>query len=194
MIVRRSIQLSRLCLISCYRFKAGFIFQLERTPSSTPSPEADRSRGRSVRSGFFYLLYPCIAWLVLFARRPSITAVFVFAWCAIWILFSCCLYNRAPHINAWGTAHFGPIADMQQHFQDSLFIRPLAALFLALSPQGEFVFGAVVAQLYVQLQGIKVTVRENSFGTGFFAAAAASVFLGRISGTAKTSARIFFTR
>lgn len=124
---------------------------------------------------FFYLLYPCIAWLVLLARRPSITALFVLAWCAIWISFSSGLYDRAPQIDAWGIAHFGPIADMQQHYQDS-FVRWL----LYFSPylrMGEFVLGAIVAQLYVQLQGMKVTSRENSIGTSVFAFAAASVFL-----------------
>ena len=141
---------------------------------------------------FFYLLYPFIAWLILFARRPSITALFVLLWCAIWVSFSCGLYNRAPEIDAWGTAQFGPIADMQQHYQDS-FVRWL----LYFSPylrMGEFVLGAILAQLYVQLQGIKVTSRENSFGTGLFAAAAASVFSLRISDTAKTSVKIFFAR
>jgi len=124
---------------------------------------------------FFYLLYPCIAWLVLLARRPSITALFAMAWCVIWILFSCSLYDRIPELDTWGIAHFGTIAGMQQHFQDS-FVRWL----LYFSPylrMGEFVLGAIVAQLYVQLQGIKVTTRESRIGTVFFALAAASVFL-----------------
>jgi peptidoglycan/LPS O-acetylase OafA/YrhL len=124
---------------------------------------------------FFYFAYLCIAWLILRSRAPLITFISALIWCAVWIAISTSLYNRMPQINAWAAAHFGPVADINEHQQDS-FVRWL----LYFSPYlriGEFVLGAIIAQLFVQLRTRAVGAWENLAGTAAFFAAAATVIL-----------------
>jgi peptidoglycan/LPS O-acetylase OafA/YrhL len=126
---------------------------------------------------FFYFLYPLAAWLILRSRAPRLTIVLMLAWCALWIAITTALYDRAPDINAWAVARYGPIAEMREP-QDAFaasdsYVRWL----LYFSPylrMGEFVLGSLVAQLYVQLRGRKPGSRENALGTAAFLAAAAS--------------------
>lgn len=123
---------------------------------------------------FFYLAYPLIAWFILRARAPAIILLVIGIWCVVWTSFSTGLYDRAPQIDAWAVGHFGPIAEMQNH-EDS-FVRWL----LYVSPYlriGEFVLGAITAQLYIALQRHDVTRRENTLGGALFWAAALSVLL-----------------
>jgi hypothetical protein len=127
---------------------------------------------------FFYVLYPCLAWLILRSRATWLTPVLIVLWCALWIAVTTGLYDRAPSINAWAVAHYGPLADMREP-QDAFaaeqsFVRWL----LYFSPYlrlGEFVLGSLVAQLYVQLRGRQPGRTENAAGTALFVAAAASV-------------------
>src|SRR5580700_8230740 len=37
---------------------------------------------------FFYLAYPCIAWLILRARRPAVILLVAALWCVLWTSFS----------------------------------------------------------------------------------------------------------
>jgi peptidoglycan/LPS O-acetylase OafA/YrhL len=123
---------------------------------------------------FFYFAYPCIAWLILRARSPAVILLIAGLWCVLWSAFSTSLYDRIPQIDAWAVARFGPIAGTQNE-QDS-FVRWL----LSVSPYlriGEFVLGAITAQLYVALRNRNVTRRENLVGGAVFWAAALSVLL-----------------
>jgi peptidoglycan/LPS O-acetylase OafA/YrhL len=64
---------------------------------------------------FFYFLYPLVAWLMLRSRvPPRSTLLLVLAWCALWIAIAMALNNRAPDINAWAVARYGPIAEMRE--------------------------------------------------------------------------------
>jgi hypothetical protein len=127
---------------------------------------------------FFYFLYPCVAWLILRSRTPRRTLLLIALWCVLWIAVTSSLYDRAPAINAWAVARYGPIAEMREP-QDAFaaeqsFVRWL----LYFSPYlrlGEFVLGSLVAQLYVQLRGRNAGMAENVAGTALFAAAAASM-------------------
>ena len=123
---------------------------------------------------FFYFAYPLIAWFILRARAPAIILFVIGIWCVVWTLFSTGLYDRTPQINAWAVDHFGPIAGMENH-EDS-FVRWL----LYITPYlriGEFVLGAMTAQLYIALQRRDVTRQENVLGGALFWAAALSVIL-----------------
>jgi peptidoglycan/LPS O-acetylase OafA/YrhL len=123
---------------------------------------------------FFYFAYPGIAWLILRARSPAVILLIACLWCVLWSAFSTSLYDRIPQIDAWAVARFGPIAGTQNE-QDS-FVRWL----LSVSPYlriGEFVLGAITAQLYVALRNRNVTRRENLVGGAVFWAAALSVLL-----------------
>ena len=123
---------------------------------------------------FFYFAYPLIAWLILRARAPAIILLVVGLWCVLWTAFSTGLYDRTPQIDAWAVGRFGPIAGVQNH-EDSfvlwlLYVSPYLRI-------GEFVLGALTAQLYAALQRRDVTRRENAFGGALFWAAALSVLL-----------------
>jgi peptidoglycan/LPS O-acetylase OafA/YrhL len=123
---------------------------------------------------FFYLAYPLVAWLILRARAPAIVLLVVGIWCVLWTSFSTGLYDYSPQIDAWAVGHFGPIAGVQNH-EDS-FVRWL----LYVSPYlriGEFVLGAMTAQLYIVLQRHDVTRGENTLGGAMFWAAVLSVLL-----------------
>ena len=124
---------------------------------------------------FFYFVFPGIALVILRSRSPWVTSVLAALWCALWIAISTSLYDRSPSIDVWAVERFGSVAGNANHHQDS-FVRWL----LYFSPYlriGEFVLGAFVAQLYVQLLSRKVAAGENLFGSAVFFAAAASVFL-----------------
>jgi peptidoglycan/LPS O-acetylase OafA/YrhL len=124
---------------------------------------------------FFYIVYPFLAWFVLCSRRPWITAALAVLWCALWMALSANLYDRSPQIDSLAIAHFGPVAGLKDHQQDS-FVRWL----LYYSPYlrvGEFALGAIIAQLYVQLKTRSVTWHENLIGTVIFILATASVLL-----------------
>jgi peptidoglycan/LPS O-acetylase OafA/YrhL len=123
---------------------------------------------------FFYFAYPFIAWLILRARAPAVILLVAALWCALWTVFSTGLYDHSPQIDAWAVGRFGPIAGVQNH-EDS-FVRWL----LYVSPYlriGEFVLGAMTAQLYIALQTRDVTRRGNTLGGAMFWAAALSVLL-----------------
>ena len=123
---------------------------------------------------FFYFAYPLIAWLILRARAPAIILLVVGLWCVLWTSLSTGLYDHSPQIDAWAVGRFGPIAGMQNH--EDLFVRWL----LYVSPYlrvGEFVLGAMTAQLYIALQRRDVTRRGNALGGAMFWAAALSVLL-----------------
>jgi len=124
---------------------------------------------------FFYLVFPGIAWLVTKPGSARLIVVLALVWCVVWMCISISLYDRAPQIDAWAVARFGPVAGMHDNLQDS-FVRWL----LYFSPYlriGEFILGTLMAQLYRQLRDRKVTAAENAFGTAMFFTAAASVFL-----------------
>jgi peptidoglycan/LPS O-acetylase OafA/YrhL len=123
---------------------------------------------------FFYFAYPCIAWLILRARRPTAILLVAGLWCVLWTALSTGLYDRIPQIDAWAVARFGPVAGVQN--KDDSFVRWL----LYVSPYlriGEFVLGAITAQLYVALLSRDATRRESAVGGAVFWAAALSVFL-----------------
>jgi peptidoglycan/LPS O-acetylase OafA/YrhL len=124
---------------------------------------------------FFYLVYPCGAWIIVALRTPRSVALIAAAWCALWIVIATGLYDQSSQIDAWAVSHFGPVASMQEHPNDC-FVRWL----LYFSPYlriGEFALGTLVAQFYVQLQARKVTVAENAFGNAVFAMVALSVLV-----------------
>jgi peptidoglycan/LPS O-acetylase OafA/YrhL len=123
---------------------------------------------------FFYFAYPCIAWLILRARKPAVILLVAGLWCVLWTAFSTGLYDRTPQLDVWAVARFGAIAGVQN--EDDSFVRWL----LYVSPYlriGEFVLGAITAQLYVALLSRDATRRENAVGGAVFWAAALSVFL-----------------
>jgi peptidoglycan/LPS O-acetylase OafA/YrhL len=123
---------------------------------------------------FFYFLYLAFVWVVLKSRTPPVTLLVILLWCLVWTAIATGLYNRTDRINALAAAHFGQVADVGERPQDS-FVRWL----LYFSPYlrlGEFVLGALVAQLYTQLRRVRVGTLENSVGAvGFVAAAASAV-------------------
>src|SRR5580658_87471 len=122
----------------------------------------------------FFFLYLALLWLVLKLRTSLVALLIILLWCWAWTAIATGLYNRTDQINAWAVAHFGPLADVDERPQDS-FVRWL----LYFSPYlrlGEFVLGALVAQLYVKLRRVRVGTLENSVGAvGFIAAAASAV-------------------
>jgi peptidoglycan/LPS O-acetylase OafA/YrhL len=130
---------------------------------------------------FFYFLYPLVAWFILRSGAPRRTAALVLIWCLLWIALTTSLYDRAPGINAWAVARYGPIAEMnepQDAFaaQDS-YVRWLL-YFAPYLRMGEFVLGSLIAQLYTQLRGQKPAGWENTLGTiGLLAAAASMVVI-----------------
>jgi peptidoglycan/LPS O-acetylase OafA/YrhL len=129
---------------------------------------------------FFYFLYPLVAWLILRARAPRLSFGLIVAWCALWIALTTSLYDRAPDINAWAVAHYGPIADMREPHDDFAAQDSYVRWLLYFSPylrMGEFVLGSLIAQLYVQLRSVKPAALENALGTAGFLAAAASMFV-----------------
>jgi len=123
---------------------------------------------------FFYFLYLAFVWLVLKLRTPPVTLLVILLWCLVWTTITTGLYDRTDQINAWAVAHFGPVADIGERPQDS-FVRWL----LYFSPYlrlGEFVLGALAAQLYAQIRRVRVSTLENSVGAvGFVAAVASAV-------------------
>jgi peptidoglycan/LPS O-acetylase OafA/YrhL len=122
---------------------------------------------------FFYLAYPVIVWPILRARTPWLTVAAMVLWCALWIMLASGLFDRTPQIDAWAGERFGPTAGVKDHPQDS-FIRWL----LYISPYlriGEFILGALVAQLYIQLRSRKVSDAGNVVGFIAFLIAAASI-------------------
>jgi peptidoglycan/LPS O-acetylase OafA/YrhL len=129
---------------------------------------------------FFYFLYPLVAWLILRSHAPRLTVVLVLAWCALWIALTTSLYDRDGQINAWAVAHYGPIAEMREPQDDFAAENSFVRWLLYFSPylrMGEFVLGSLIAQLYVQLRGVKPGGLENAIGTVAFLAAAASMFV-----------------
>jgi peptidoglycan/LPS O-acetylase OafA/YrhL len=121
---------------------------------------------------FFYFLYLALVWLVLKLRTPPAALLVILLWCLVWTLIAAGLYDRTDRINAWAVAYFGPVADIGERPQDS-FVRWL----LYFSPYlrlGEFVLGALVAQLYAPLRRVTVSTPENLVGAAGFVAAAAS--------------------
>ena len=121
---------------------------------------------------FFYFLYLAFVWLVLKLRTPQVALLVILLWCLVWTVIAAGLYDRTDRINSWAVAHFGPVADIGERPQDS-FVRWL----LYFSPYlrlGEFVLGALVAQLYARLRSVTVSRPENSVGAAGFVAAAAS--------------------
>src|SRR6202050_2679685 len=123
---------------------------------------------------FFYFLYLAFVWLVLKLRTPAVALLIILLWGLVWTAIASGLYNRIDQINAWAVAYFGPVADIGERPQDS-FVRWV----LYFSPYlrfGEFVLGALVAQLYARLRSVTVSTPENSVGAvGFVAAAASAV-------------------
>src|SRR3984957_17188767 len=123
---------------------------------------------------FFFLFCLAFGWLVLKLRTPAVTLLVILLWCLVWTATATGLYDRTDQINAWAVARFGPVADIGERPQDS-FVRWL----LYFSPYlrlGEFVLGALAAQLYAQIRRVRVSTLENSVGAvGFVAAAASAV-------------------
>jgi peptidoglycan/LPS O-acetylase OafA/YrhL len=122
---------------------------------------------------FFYFSYPCIAWLILRARTPRFALLAVLAWCFLWSAAVIALFDQRVAINAWSIARFGPMADSDDHLQES-FVRWL----FYYSPYlriGEFILGALVCQLYRLLQKRPINPRENVTGGAIFLVAALSV-------------------
>ena len=129
---------------------------------------------------FFYFVFPLVAWLILRSRAPRLTFGLVLAWCALWVVLTTSLYDRAPGINAWAVAHYGPVAEMHEPRDDFAAQDSYVRWLLYFSPylrMGEFVLGSLLAQLYVQLRNAKPTGLENALGTVGFLAAAASFFV-----------------
>jgi hypothetical protein len=123
---------------------------------------------------FFYFAYPAAAWLILRARSVPVIVLVAVAWCALWTVVSCGLYDRTADISAWAVARFGPIAGSDD--QQNSFARWL----LYLSPYlriGEFILGVCTAQLYLALRRRKSGRLENTIGTAVLLAAVASVIL-----------------
>jgi peptidoglycan/LPS O-acetylase OafA/YrhL len=124
---------------------------------------------------FFYLVYPCVAWVIVGMRSPRSVALAAAGWCALWIFVAVSLYDRGPQLDAWAVAHFGSIAGAQAHPVEC-FVRWL----LYFSPYlriGEFILGTLVAQFYVQFQPRKATAVENVLGNAVFVLAAGSVLV-----------------
>ena len=124
---------------------------------------------------FFYLAYPLIAWLILRARTPRLAAIFALLWCALWIAVTSGLYDRSAPIDAWAVQYFGPDAGSEEHSQES-FVRWLF-YFSPYVRMGEFMLGAFMAQLYINIENRPVSHRENLIGTVVFFAAAVSVII-----------------
>ena len=129
---------------------------------------------------FFYFLYPLVVFLILRSHGPRLTGVLVLVWCALWIALTTSLYDRAGDIDVWAVAHYGPIAQMREPQDDFAAQDSFVRWLLYFSPylrMGEFVLGSLLAQLYVQLRGIKPGGVENAIGLVVFIAAAASMFV-----------------
>ena len=124
---------------------------------------------------FFYLAYPLIAWLILRARTPKLAIVLALLWCALWIAVTSGLYDRSAPIDAWAVQCFGPDAGSEEHSQES-FVRWLF-YFSPYVRMGEFMLGAFMAQLYINIENRPVSHRENLIGTVVFFAAAVSVII-----------------
>ena len=85
------------------------------------------------------------------------------------------LYDRSAPIDAWAVQYFGPDAGSEEHSQES-FVRWLF-YFSPYVRMGEFMLGAFMAQLYINIENRPVSHRENLIGTVVFFAAAVSVII-----------------
>jgi peptidoglycan/LPS O-acetylase OafA/YrhL len=124
---------------------------------------------------FFYFAYPAIALLIVLLRSSRVAILGAMLWCALWAAISIAVHDRLTQTDAWAIGHFGPLASFQQNKDQSFFF-----WFQYFSPYlriGEFVLGAIVAQIYVRLQQYAVDERENVAGALGLLVAAGSIFV-----------------
>ncbi|MGA2940794.1 MAG: acyltransferase [Xanthobacteraceae bacterium] len=122
---------------------------------------------------FFYLAYFVIGAIVFRLRRPALAFSAVIVWITACLTTMTILSGFLPEIDGWAMAHFGPVASMRSNWQDS-FVRWL----LYLAPYvraGEFILGALVAQLYLTSRERTIAESEQRFGRALGYLAIASV-------------------
>ena len=108
---------------------------------------------------FFYLCYPavCFALIRIPRVRSKIAASFILSSIVIFIIVLFTI--KEPLINHYATKIFGPVADINNGYQDC-FIR-WAIYFSPYSRVNEFFLGCLTAAIYMQVQHIAVSRREE---------------------------------
>ena len=124
---------------------------------------------------FFYLVYPCAAWVIVGLRTPRSTALAAAAWCALWIFVTISLYDGARNSTPGRLRILDPSPGGRS--TRSIVSYAGSSIFRLISRIGEFILGAIVAQFYVQLHARKPAPVETAFGNAVFIAATASVFV-----------------
>jgi peptidoglycan/LPS O-acetylase OafA/YrhL len=110
---------------------------------------------------FFYLCYPVIALAVLKVNRRALIAI-VF-WSIGWSILINTLVGYGNEVDTWAAVNYGKLAALGSGGNQDSFYRWL----FYFSPYfriGEFILGALAAQLYIQLQSFKVEAREKLCG------------------------------
>jgi peptidoglycan/LPS O-acetylase OafA/YrhL len=120
---------------------------------------------------FFYCVYPLICFGL--TRLPRISdklrAAFVISFAAIGLVIGGSF--SANSLNTYAVDHFGPVADMNTHWQDS-FIRWLL-YFSPYSRVFEFIIGCLCASIYMAWSSAPMTRTEQWTGVGALWAAIA---------------------
>ena len=115
---------------------------------------------------FFYLAYIFLAPLIIRIRQPRSLVIACVTWCVVWWTVQLTVRNLIPQIDAWALSSYGPVAGMAQG-RNSFGV--WLTYFSPYSRIGEFILGAIVAQLYLQLQDRPVTERETRVGNALLA-------------------------
>jgi peptidoglycan/LPS O-acetylase OafA/YrhL len=110
---------------------------------------------------FFYSVYPALVYWFVRLSRASTTLVTTIGYMAVTYYLISLSISTWPFLNAWGIAHFGPIADVAK-FQDS-FIR-WVFYFSPYARITEFILGCLACHSFLKLRTVQINSWERIFG------------------------------
>jgi peptidoglycan/LPS O-acetylase OafA/YrhL len=128
---------------------------------------------------FFYVAYPLVCLTLFGVTSLSTRLLMMFAVSAIMITAVWFTVMHSSEISQYGLAHFGPIADMANGSQDSLF--RWIVYFSPYARVAEFVMGCIVAAIYMDYSHKTPSHTENRLGfyalVGFIIMAAVAQYV-----------------
>jgi len=111
---------------------------------------------------FFYCCYPIICLFLLKNQKRFTVFLLILFYCLFVISFIFILSIYQTKINSFAISIFGPLADINQNFNDSFF-----RWFIYYSPYtriSEFLLGCLVAEIYNQTVAVLPSQKEQWFG------------------------------
>jgi len=111
---------------------------------------------------FFYLVYPLICIGVGLISTIHRTLVAALLLCVTTFAVLSTAFAHATDINQYALAHYGEIAAIGSHWQDSYF--RWLIYFSPYSRLAEFVLGCLTASAYMSLRDVKASAREERLG------------------------------